>query len=140
MGKSDECIKSIDLHESGRGFDSTSAGAVLVDNSTYFSARDLLESQRVDAYRVYNLANLLESIVVADSIVVSPTSAWQPSSADSLFVGDGPCKNLVLTNSSDEELGEIFAKSISAGMLDVTRKGMRRIGYGPQIVRPTLQI
>ncbi|MEU4733121.1 hypothetical protein [Streptomyces sp. NPDC023588] len=140
MPKPGECINSIDLHESGRGFDSASAGAVLMDNSTYFSARDLLQSGQVDAYRVYNLANLVESIVVADSIILSPTSAWQPSDADSIFIGDGPGRNLLLTNSSDEELGEIFTKSIAAGTRDVTRRSLNRLGYGPQTARPTLQL
>lgn len=127
-------MASIMLHDPRGQGHQDSSGAVLIDNSTYFSAVDLLTGQSMDAYRVFNLANLLECVVISEQIVVSPTQAWQPSNEDVLFSTEGPCRNLTFDGSSDEELGQLFRTAIIAAIRDVeSRRVMRRLGYSPPV-------
>lgn len=96
-----------------------SRNAVLLDNSTYFSATRALAEHRLDSDAVENLANLLECIVIADHIYVAPTVAWHPEKSDALFQQDGPCSQVRLGEWPDADLADLFNEAIDASLQDV---------------------
>ena len=101
----------------------SSASSVLIDNSTYFSAKRLLHENLLDAYTLFNLANFLECVVVAEKVMLAPTLAWDPGEEDSLFRNDGPCAKVRLEDWSDDDLGTLFDSAIRTGIKSLSSSG-----------------
>ena len=93
--------------------------SILIDNSTYFSTKVLLDSRELDAKTIYNLANFLESLVLTDRIRLAPTANWQPDSTDSILFGpEKPCEQIALSAFTETNLGHLFGNAVKAGLLD----------------------
>lgn len=97
---------------------------VLLDNSTYFSFKRLLEG-RLDADTLYNAATFLECLVTADTIVTSPTVAWTPDSSDKLFRPGAPCRTTPASAYDDQTLSLIFSKAIHGSISDLAEPSLR---------------
>jgi hypothetical protein len=102
------------------------ATSILLDNSTYFSFKRLLEERRVDADTLYNAATFLECLVTADEIVTSPTLAWTPDSSDQLFQPGAPCRSIAPSAFDDRTLSLIFSDAIRGSISDLAEPSLRR--------------
>lgn len=93
--------------------------AVLLDNSTYFSAVRTLQERDLDANGVFNLGCLLEALILGERVVLSPTVAWRPSSNDLLFTM-GPLEQFDVEGWSPDALAALFDAAIAESLIDVS--------------------
>ena len=99
---------------------------VLIDNSTYYSFKTAVQENWLDANVVYNMANFLECLVVADKVFLAPTTLWQPEPTDSdLFANDGPCLAMQTVASDESEVARIFKSAIDESTGDISNKLIR---------------
>ncbi len=94
--------------------------SVLLDNSTYFSAKIAIQEALLDSQSVFNLATLLEAIVLKENIFLAPTSNWRPGRDDEpLFGSSCPCHSMTLDSFSREELHALFKEALQSSLADV---------------------
>jgi hypothetical protein len=94
----------------------------LIDNSTYFSFKYTINEAQIDASLVYNMANFLESLVCAESIVLAPTSAWRPDQTDLLFKSGSVCSQYSFDNMDNDEISKTFVSSIESSLSDIEKR------------------
>jgi adenosylhomocysteine nucleosidase len=129
--------KNVSVAPGNHSGTTSSASSVLIDNSTYFSAKRLLYENLLDAYTLFNLANFLECVVVAENVMLAPTLAWEPGEEDSLFRNDGPCAKVRLEDWPDDDLGFLFDSAIRAGIKSLSSSGF---GYQDHDVDAALRL
>jgi hypothetical protein len=101
------------------------AGAVLIDNSTYFAVMRALEGLPLTPEIVYNLAVFLEALVLADEVYLSPTTGWHPTADDPLFAAAGPCRAVQFSDYTEDQLRSIFATAVRQSLDDVNDLAVR---------------
>jgi hypothetical protein len=96
-------------------------GSLLLDNSTYFASRSLLDDgAQLSPELVYNLASFLECLVIADKTFLAPTNFWHPDPSNPLFRADGPCSAIVFEGESDDSLRELFEAATTQSIMDLS--------------------
>ncbi|MEP6962537.1 MAG: hypothetical protein ABI995_10675, partial [Acidobacteriota bacterium] len=100
--------------------------SVLLDNSTYFSAMIALREAVLDSRSVFNLATLLEAIVLKEGTFFSPTSVWKPGPEDDLLFGpERPCHSLGLSSFPSATLRALFKGALEFSLADATNEALR---------------
>src|SRR5690242_18060682 len=95
--------------------------SVLLDNSTYFSAKVAVGESLVNARSVFNLATLLEAIVFKEHVFFAPTAVWQPTAEDDLLFGpDGPCNAINTNTFRPHDLRGLFARALEESLADLS--------------------
>jgi hypothetical protein len=104
----------------------------LIDNSTYFSFKYSIQRNEIDADLVYNMANLLETLVFSEKILLAPTNAWKPDKSDLLFQSkDVECSQFSLENLSEEEIKDLYLLSLKDSISDIKYRSLN-LTYGLQ--------
>jgi hypothetical protein len=89
--------------------------SVLIDNSTYFSAKGVIHYGVLDSAAIFNLSTLVEAIVFNERVFLAPTSTWRPNAGDApLFEKGGPCISLDPAQMWDEFVPTVRAALIGA--------------------------
>lgn len=118
-----------------------SEASILLDNSTYFSFKRVIESGHIDADSLYNTANFLECLLIADKVVTSPTLAWTPGQSDVLYSSDGPCRQLSAKDLTDPQLQQAFSKAVAASLKDLDSHRLRKsLATDKEVAGATMQI
>ena len=101
---------------------------ILLDNSTYYSFKVAVQDKLLDAQILYNMANFLECLVMADKIYLAPTIYWKPDATDCmLFEPKGPCVQLAEVGPDDATISQIWQTAISESMGDLLRPVIRNM-------------
>ena len=96
---------------------------VLIDNSTYYSLKVAVQENLLDANTVYNMANFVECLIVADKVLLAPTTLWYPDHSDGeLFATDGPCAPLQAVADDERGVARVFQKAIDESITDLSSK------------------
>jgi len=96
--------------------------AVLIDNSTYHSFHVAIIEKRLDASVLYNMANFLECLVLAENVRLAPTIVNSECLSE-LFTGDGPCRRIEL---DDETFNATFYNALEWSISDIDNKSVRQ--------------
>lgn len=99
---------------------------VLIDNSTYNSFRMAIEENLLDAHIIYNMANFLECVVVADKVFLAPTiiPLLDLRKPNPLFTKDGPCIQLTAIASDEAVVAGTLKKAITESIRDLSGKAI----------------
>jgi len=96
------------------------SGAVLIDNSTYFSAKVLASTGELEPLGVFNLGNFIDSLILAENVCLAPTTAWAPDESDGLLFGPTkPCSQIDLSQLPSASLTELFETALMASLEDL---------------------
>jgi len=107
--------------------------SVLLDNSTYFSAKVAVGEALINARSVFNLATLLEAIVFKEHVFFAPTAVWKPTGEDDLLFGpDRPCHTIDTDTFKPDDLRALFARALKESLADLS--GEPRIALTPHAV------
>jgi hypothetical protein len=107
--------------------------AILIDNSTYFSFRGLIEQGDIDPPSLYNAMKFVEALITVDELRTAPSSRWRPGQSDELFA-KGICSALSASSFGEKCLREIFRKAIHAAEHDVNEPNVQKLlNFGPEV-------
>lgn len=102
------------------------SNAALIDNSTYFSYRGLMEGGELDVYSFYNYILFLEALITVDELRTAPSSSWQPSLSDTLF-STGVCTQISASRLGERALSTLFQTAIDAAKGDIAEPTTRKL-------------
>jgi hypothetical protein len=98
---------------------SSSLVSVLIDNSTYFSFKNLLGSKHIDGDSLFNAANFAECLLLSDEVLTSPTVIWEPDDSDPLYGTGKPCRQISPEQLTNDQLNRLFSRAIDAALTDI---------------------
>jgi len=102
---------------------------VVIDNSTYLSFKTAVNWKVLDAHTVYNMANFLECLVIADRVFLAPTILWDAVAIDweHLFEAGHPCAQLEQIAPNRDETVIVFRKAIEESVKDLSLRVIRGV-------------
>ena len=99
--------------------------SVLLDNSTYFSAKIAIQESVLDSQSVLNLATLLEAVVLKENVFFAPTSVWHPGCDDEpLFGPSSPCHSMSLGSFPRANLSGLFKAALQSSLEDLSDEAL----------------
>ncbi len=96
-----------------------SGSSILLDNSTYFSFKNLIAGGVIDGDSLFNSASFAECLLLTDRIVTTPSVLWAPDDSDPLFGDDRSIRQFSANELTDEELRELFSLAIKGSLHDI---------------------